>query len=147
MMIWVGGMRINPFPSLFQQSSQTENFLNDFVTFKMLSRATLRLQRCSAVVKAIRNFSGSSQVDDKFLISYMLQFCVQDFVINDSIAMHVNTVALICRFQHRQKVAVLGAAGGIGQPMSLLLKQSPGISHLALYDIVNTPGIYACSTN
>lgn len=35
---------------------------------------------------------------------------------------------------------MLGAAGGIGQPMSLLLKQSPLITHLALYDIVNTPG-------
>ena len=42
--------------------------------------------------------------------------------------------------QHQQKVAVLGAAGGIGQPMSLLMKESPAISHLALYDIVNTPG-------
>ncbi|XP_070572446.1 malate dehydrogenase, mitochondrial-like [Ptychodera flava] len=42
-----------------------------------------------------------------------------------------------------RKVAVLGASGGIGQPMSLLLKQSPLISHLALYDIVNTPGVAA----
>lgn len=41
------------------------------------------------------------------------------------------------------KVAVLGAAGGIGQPMSLLLKLDPLVSRLALYDIVNTPGIAA----
>ncbi|KAG0337433.1 Malate dehydrogenase, cytoplasmic [Podila humilis] len=41
------------------------------------------------------------------------------------------------------KVAVLGAAGGIGQPLSLLLKQSSLISHLSLYDIVNTPGVAA----
>jgi len=39
------------------------------------------------------------------------------------------------------KVAVLGAAGGIGQPLSLLLKQSPLVSQLSLYDIVNTPGV------
>ncbi|XP_001622276.2 malate dehydrogenase, mitochondrial [Nematostella vectensis] len=45
--------------------------------------------------------------------------------------------------QRQSKVAILGAAGGIGQPMSLLLKQSPLISHLALYDIVNTPGVAA----
>lgn len=49
-----------------------------------------------------------------------------------------------------KKVALLGAAGGIGQPLSLLLKQSPKVSHLALYDIVNTPGVAAdishCST-
>lgn len=41
------------------------------------------------------------------------------------------------------KVAVLGASGGIGQPMSLLLKQSPLISHLSLYDIAHTPGVAA----
>ena len=41
------------------------------------------------------------------------------------------------------KVAVLGAAGGIGQPLSLLLKDVDGISHLALYDIVNAPGVAA----
>jgi len=41
------------------------------------------------------------------------------------------------------KVAVLGAAGGIGQPMSLLLKDSDHISHLSLFDVVNTPGVAA----
>ena len=41
------------------------------------------------------------------------------------------------------KVAVLGAAGGIGQPLSLLLKLSQRISHLALYDVAGTPGV-AC---
>ena len=42
-----------------------------------------------------------------------------------------------------QKVAVLGAAGGIGQPMSLLLKLNPKITELSLYDLVNTPGVAA----
>jgi len=41
------------------------------------------------------------------------------------------------------KVVVAGAAGGIGQPLSLLLKSNPQITHLALYDIVNTPGVAA----
>jgi malate dehydrogenase len=36
-----------------------------------------------------------------------------------------------------RKVAVLGAAGGIGQPLSLLLKLNPNLSDLALYDIAN----------
>jgi len=40
-------------------------------------------------------------------------------------------------------VAVIGAAGGIGQPLSLLLKANPLIGRLALYDIVNTPGVAA----
>ena len=33
------------------------------------------------------------------------------------------------------KVSVLGASGGIGQPLGLLLKLNPRISNLALYDI------------
>ncbi|KAF9202884.1 Malate dehydrogenase, cytoplasmic [Haplosporangium sp. Z 27] len=41
------------------------------------------------------------------------------------------------------KVVICGAAGGIGQPLSLLLKQSELISHLALYDVVNAPGVAA----
>ncbi|XP_076302203.1 malate dehydrogenase, mitochondrial-like [Lasioglossum baleicum] len=41
------------------------------------------------------------------------------------------------------KVAVLGASGGIGQPLALLLKQSPLVTELSLYDIVNTPGVAA----
>lgn len=38
---------------------------------------------------------------------------------------------------------VLGASGGIGQPLSLLLKQSKVITKLALYDIAHTPGVAA----
>ncbi|KAG0146067.1 hypothetical protein CROQUDRAFT_657866 [Cronartium quercuum f. sp. fusiforme G11] len=34
------------------------------------------------------------------------------------------------------KVVVLGAAGGIGQPLSLLLKQDTNITELALFDVV-----------
>ena len=45
--------------------------------------------------------------------------------------------------QRDARVAVLGAAGGIGQPLSLLMKQNPRVSQLALYDIVNVPGVAA----
>jgi len=39
------------------------------------------------------------------------------------------------------KVAVVGAAGGIGQPLSMLLKMSPFVSELALFDVAPfTPG-------
>lgn len=41
------------------------------------------------------------------------------------------------------KVAVMGASGGIGQPMSMLFKLSPKITELSLYDVVNTPGVAA----
>ncbi|XP_058789643.1 malate dehydrogenase, mitochondrial [Phymastichus coffea] len=45
--------------------------------------------------------------------------------------------------QRDAKVAVMGASGGIGQPLSLLLKESPLVTELSLYDIVNTPGVAA----
>ncbi|KAG5421161.1 MDH1 [Candida metapsilosis] len=41
------------------------------------------------------------------------------------------------------KVAVLGAAGGIGQPLSLLTKLNPNVDELALFDVVNVPGVGA----
>jgi hypothetical protein len=41
------------------------------------------------------------------------------------------------------KVGVVGAAGGIGQPLSLLMKLDPLVSELSLYDVVRTPGVAA----
>jgi len=41
------------------------------------------------------------------------------------------------------KAVVAGASGGIGQPLSLLLKACPLVDHLSLYDVVNTPGVTA----
>jgi len=42
-----------------------------------------------------------------------------------------------------RNVAVLGASGGIGQPLSLLFKNSELVSNLHLYDVVNVPGVAA----
>ncbi|KAL5989573.1 hypothetical protein ACLOJK_010466 [Asimina triloba] len=42
-----------------------------------------------------------------------------------------------------RKVAVLGAAGGIGQPLALLMKLNPLVTSLSLYDIAGTPGVAA----
>merc|ERR1711962_1765812 len=42
-----------------------------------------------------------------------------------------------------RKVAVMGASGGIGQPLSLLIKNSPLVTELSLFDIVHTPGVAA----
>ena len=42
------------------------------------------------------------------------------------------------------KVAVLGAGGGIGQPLALLCKLSPQIDEVACYDVAPvTPGVAA----
>ncbi|XP_060521787.1 malate dehydrogenase, mitochondrial-like [Cylas formicarius] len=40
-------------------------------------------------------------------------------------------------------VTVIGAAGGVGQPLSLLLKLNPAISELRLHDLVDVPGVTA----
>ncbi|KAI5965165.1 uncharacterized protein KGF55_001385 [Candida pseudojiufengensis] len=41
------------------------------------------------------------------------------------------------------KVTVAGAAGGIGQPLSLLLKLNSNVTELSLFDIVNAKGVAA----
>ena len=38
---------------------------------------------------------------------------------------------------------MLGASGGIGQPLSMLLKLSPAVQELGLYDVQGTPGVAA----
>lgn len=37
----------------------------------------------------------------------------------------------------------MGASGGIGQPLALLMKQSTFVSEIALYDIANAAGVAA----
>jgi malate dehydrogenase len=44
---------------------------------------------------------------------------------------------------HNARVTVIGGAGGIGQPLSLLLKLSPVVSHVSVLDIVGAPGVAA----
>lgn len=39
---------------------------------------------------------------------------------------------------NRMKISILGAAGKMGQPLSLMLKQSPLVDELALQDISGT---------
>merc|ERR1712028_109844 len=41
----------------------------------------------------------------------------------------------------QSKVCVVGGAGGIGQPLSLLLKQNSLVSHVAVFDMVGAPGV------
>jgi malate dehydrogenase len=46
-------------------------------------------------------------------------------------------------FARHTKVAVLGAGGGVGLPLSLLLKSDPLVTSLNLFDIINAPGVAA----
>ncbi|ONI02645.1 hypothetical protein PRUPE_6G212400 [Prunus persica] len=62
--------------------------------------------------------------------------------------LHMENTASVSRLNCRAKgaaagfrVAVLGAAGGIGQPLAMLMKMNPLVSVLHLYDVVNTPGV------
>lgn len=59
------------------------------------------------------------------------------------ISIYCDKLHFFFSLQHNARVAVLGASGGIGQPLSLLLKNSPLVSELSLYDIAHTPGVAA----
>jgi malate dehydrogenase len=41
------------------------------------------------------------------------------------------------------KVTILGASGGIGMPLSMLMKMDEQVSELSLYDVVRTAGVAA----
>jgi malate dehydrogenase len=61
-------------------------------------------------------------------------------------------VATVAQQQRGFKATVLGAAGGIGQPLSLLLKLNPRVTALSCYDVAPfTPGVGVdlahCSSN
>eukprot|EP00656_Telonema_subtile_P002064 TRINITY_DN108_c0_g1_i1.p1 TRINITY_DN108_c0_g1~~TRINITY_DN108_c0_g1_i1.p1 ORF type:complete len:349 (+),score=105.64 TRINITY_DN108_c0_g1_i1:220-1266(+) len=43
----------------------------------------------------------------------------------------------------RSKVCVVGGGGGIGQPLSLLLKQNSLVSHVSVFDMIGAPGVAA----
>ncbi|VUC23999.1 unnamed protein product, partial [Clonostachys rosea] len=58
-------------------------------------------------------------------------------------ASHIQRRAFSASARQLSKVTVLGAAGGIGQPLSLLLKLNPKVTDLALYDIRGGPGVAA----
>jgi hypothetical protein len=55
-----------------------------------------------------------------------------------------NTLSHVCSpsLPQASKVTVLGAGGGIGQPLSLLMKLNPRVTQLALYDIRGGPGTF-----
>lgn len=40
-------------------------------------------------------------------------------------------------------MALVGACGGVGQPLALLLKRHKLITTLSIYDVSRTPGVYA----
>jgi malate dehydrogenase len=55
----------------------------------------------------------------------------------------LQTRAFSASARQLSKVTVLGAAGGIGQPLSMLLKLNPRVTELSLYDIRGAPGVAA----
>jgi len=58
-------------------------------------------------------------------------------------ALSANSRTFSSSVARQTKVAVLGAGGGIGQPLSLLLKTDPLVTSLSLYDIRGAPGVAA----
>ena len=76
---------------------------------------------------------------------------ISSLVVRDSVTMlasSLRTARTAGRSFHASAVAnntvcVMGAAGGIGQPLSLLLKESDLVSDLRVFDVVNAPGVAA----
>lgn len=96
---------------------------------------------------ALKNFSGlkavpsvNCQSKSSFLGNEMIAPLHQSFTQR---ATNQNQTPNAFQVQASFKVAVLGAAGGIGQPLSLLVKMSPLVSDLHLYDIANVKGVAA----
>ena len=60
---------------------------------------------------------------------------------------HLRAVSQLCARPAKALRCTLdtapGAAGGIGQPLALLLKMNPLVGALSLYDVVATPGVGA----
>lgn len=78
----------------------------------------------------------------------MILYCItfdlaDDFGASSSFLVSFYLKKNIFFVQSNAKVAVLGASGGIGQPLSLLLKNSHRVTHLSLYDVMHTPGVAA----
>jgi hypothetical protein len=77
-------------------------------------------------------------------------FTRQSVVAAQSAVRALQTSAQVCACElalksHKQsqyQVTVLGAAGGIGQPLSLLLKLRSRVTKLHLYDINHTKGLF-----
>jgi malate dehydrogenase len=58
-------------------------------------------------------------------------------------ALRASSRCLSTSAQTNAKVCVVGGAGGIGQPMSMLLKMDPNVSHVSVFDMVGAPGVAA----
>lgn len=64
-------------------------------------------------------------------------------IANRNLLLNLNRKFSVSTKDNKANVAVLGASGGIGQPLSLLLKLSPLVAQLSLYDVAHTKGVGA----
>ncbi|XP_072991001.1 malate dehydrogenase, chloroplastic-like [Typha latifolia] len=103
---------------------------------------------CFSSSKSFKSFSGlkaSSSIDIESETSFLGK--ESNAALQASFASKIEPKLRVTnQFRPRAstfKVAVLGAAGGIGQPLGLLIKMSPLVSALHLYDIANVKGVAA----
>lgn len=94
----------------------------------------------------LKSFSGlkatksiSCESESSFLSSESCAVLKQSY--STKAQKHTDLVSSCVQPQATYKVAVLGAGGGIGQPLSLLIKMSPLVSALNLYDVANVKGV------
>ncbi|KAL6183093.1 hypothetical protein ACLB2K_044504 [Fragaria x ananassa] len=96
--------------------------------------------------KPLKSFGGLKAASGSFACESESSFFGKETTaaIRASYALKAHKEAVVVQQpQASYKVAVLGAAGGIGQPLALLIKMSPLVSSLHLYDIANVKGVAA----
>lgn len=76
------------------------------------------------------------------LSKFLLFVCTSGIMIGVSRGMRMMRMSSVTG-KRGFKVAVAGAAGGIGQPLALLLKLDANVKELSLFDVVRTPGVAA----
>ncbi|KAI4343882.1 hypothetical protein L6164_011179 [Bauhinia variegata] len=111
--------------SLLPQSKPFALRFNSFKNFCGLKAAS------SVISQSESSFSGKETI-----AALRASFATKAQKVDQNLQHHLQPQASF-------KVAVLGAAGGIGQPLALLIKMSPLVSDLHLYDVANVKGVAA----
>jgi len=100
------------------------------------------------IAKIIKGMLKHILQSQRVIASSLFRKANNSIVVSATISNNLNNSMCKSKFStstpvSNKKVAILGAAGGIGQPLSLLCKLSDHIDELSCYDIVGTPGVAA----
>lgn len=142
---------MHPHTLLTQQQDIYEEQNDHQQLSTMFTAAAAAKKTGVAALAAARAFSTTKAAAAKvryFRQSIDLSICLSwmrpaSFLLPSTLQHPPHDMTNPCFSQKTTQVAVVGASGGIGQPLSMLLKLDKGVTELSLYDIVHTPGVAA----